>query len=334
MRPGWLLFTIGLVLLACWTSPAEASSNLTQRELKALRAALKKQHRAKEQRASSNKVKAQQSAGGEYVPEAGPWSSTSATEPTCEQLREMWRQSKRHSRAAEATNEIPQYNDPFARSVYARQTAAAAAGQAEPTLRPRPERRPVVYGRLHSSPSDLEGNSERPLRPFEVLRKLQQKTSSSSSDDNGDSGAVILYGEDDKPPFARAAARGSLQHLREMVREEGAGPVKGSFKHLREIVREEQQQQQQQQGRNRHQVCLCLSHLSVKEEEVDPTVLLCRLGALIQWGLDGSGRGSCGHVSERPQWREVLALLHHAGGCSVRGQQQLGGDIQQPDPAA
>lgn len=39
-------------------------------------------------------------------------------EPSCEQLRAMWRYSKRQSRAVEITNEIPTYRDPFAYNVW------------------------------------------------------------------------------------------------------------------------------------------------------------------------------------------------------------------------
>ena len=35
-------------------------------------------------------------------------------EPTCDELRAMWRFSKRQSRAAQMSNEIPTYRDPFA----------------------------------------------------------------------------------------------------------------------------------------------------------------------------------------------------------------------------
>lgn len=35
------------------------------------------------------------------------------SEPSCEELKAMWRFSKRQSRAAEITNEIPRYRDPF-----------------------------------------------------------------------------------------------------------------------------------------------------------------------------------------------------------------------------
>ncbi|KAJ8683121.1 hypothetical protein QAD02_018913 [Eretmocerus hayati] len=39
-------------------------------------------------------------------------------EPTCEELRAMWRYSKRQSRAAESSNELPVYRDPFSYNVW------------------------------------------------------------------------------------------------------------------------------------------------------------------------------------------------------------------------
>ena len=39
-------------------------------------------------------------------------------EPTCDELRVMWRFSKRQSRAAESTNELPVYRDPFNYNVW------------------------------------------------------------------------------------------------------------------------------------------------------------------------------------------------------------------------
>lgn len=41
-----------------------------------------------------------------------------AAEPSCEELKAMWRFSKRQSRAAEMTNEIPTYRDPFSYNVW------------------------------------------------------------------------------------------------------------------------------------------------------------------------------------------------------------------------
>lgn len=258
----WLFF-MGLVVILCWTThcasaslvSSSGSSGATPRELKALRMALKKQHRAKElqQRNKATPTSSGSSSSnpsGEYVPESGPWSSSSANEPTCEQLRAMWRQSKRHSRAAEATNEIPKYDDPFARS-YGRQLSSAA----ETTLRPRQERRPVIYGRLHSSPADQEVVVERPVRPFDVLRKLNgqhhQHSRGPSAEVDDPNLGVVLYSEEDKIPFGRASARGSFQQLREHAVAAGQSgqSVRGSFQQLRDIVREEQQG-----GRPVHQV--------------------------------------------------------------------------------
>lgn len=41
-----------------------------------------------------------------------------SAEPSCEELKAMWRFSKRQSRAAEITNEIPMYRDPFSDNVW------------------------------------------------------------------------------------------------------------------------------------------------------------------------------------------------------------------------
>lgn len=40
------------------------------------------------------------------------------SEPSCEELKAMWRFSKRQSRAAEITNEIPMYRDPFISNIW------------------------------------------------------------------------------------------------------------------------------------------------------------------------------------------------------------------------
>ncbi|KAG8233250.1 hypothetical protein J437_LFUL013513 [Ladona fulva] len=64
----------------------------------------------------SKESKDQRKQGSEYVPAGG--GKSSQREPSCEELREMWRFSKRQSRAAEITNEIPSYRDPFAYSVW------------------------------------------------------------------------------------------------------------------------------------------------------------------------------------------------------------------------
>lgn len=49
---------------------------------------------------------------------SGEIMATTAQEPSCEELRAMWRFSKRQSRASEITNEIPTYRDPFKFNVW------------------------------------------------------------------------------------------------------------------------------------------------------------------------------------------------------------------------
>lgn len=41
-----------------------------------------------------------------------------APEPSCEELKAMWRLSKRQSRASELTNEIPTFQDPFVHNIW------------------------------------------------------------------------------------------------------------------------------------------------------------------------------------------------------------------------
>lgn len=57
--------------------------------------------------------------GKEYRPTGdGAGKDAVPGEPTCEELKAMWRFSKRQSRAAEITNEIPTYRDPFSYNVW------------------------------------------------------------------------------------------------------------------------------------------------------------------------------------------------------------------------
>lgn len=69
---------------------------------------------------------------------------TYSKEPSCEELRAMWRFSKRQSRAAEVTNEIPTYRDPFAFNVweeYGARPRSAGRGFGR-------YRKPPVYGKV------------------------------------------------------------------------------------------------------------------------------------------------------------------------------------------
>lgn len=80
-------------------------------------------------------------------------------EPSCETLRAMWRYSKRQSRAAQVTNEIPTYRDPFAYSIWDTLQQGGRDGQGQTGAGPGTAkmrsglRFPPVYGRVvHNTP--------------------------------------------------------------------------------------------------------------------------------------------------------------------------------------
>lgn len=49
---------------------------------------------------------------------SGEVADGNGAEPSCEELKVMWRLSKRQSRASEITNEIPLYRDPFNENIW------------------------------------------------------------------------------------------------------------------------------------------------------------------------------------------------------------------------
>ena len=103
--------------------------------------------------------------GTELVP-GRAWDGILNGEPSCEELRAMWRFSKRQSRATEITNEIPTYRDPFAYNVwepYARSRSVVGG-------RPR-GRGGHVYGRIvHTAPrSRARDSSPERFRAYEEV---------------------------------------------------------------------------------------------------------------------------------------------------------------------
>ncbi|XP_037926167.1 uncharacterized protein LOC119661046 [Hermetia illucens] len=94
-------------------------------------------------------------------------SPLSAQEPTCEELRAMWRFSKRQSRAAEVTNEIPTYRDPFAYNIWEPYIATTRSiGGVRITPRYRDATRPV-YGRiLHREPLAIMDRNRAAIEDF------------------------------------------------------------------------------------------------------------------------------------------------------------------------
>nr|XP_022907763.1 uncharacterized protein LOC111419214 [Onthophagus taurus] len=142
-------------------------------------------------------------------------------EPTCEELKAMWRFSKRQSRAAEITNEIPTYRDPFSYNVWEPYYARSRSGGGM-RIGNRYKTKPPVYGRvIHKAP----------------LLRLQ---------DLPDKGRVydMLFG-DSRPveeprrrfPF-RVVGGGTSS---------GWPPQSGSFQQLKELIRTERAKELQEQ---------------------------------------------------------------------------------------
>ncbi|XP_059611084.1 uncharacterized protein LOC132258008 isoform X2 [Phlebotomus argentipes] len=108
-------------------------------------------------------------AGGEIIPMQRMGSSQ---EPTCEELRAMWRFSKRQSRAAEITNEIPTYRDPFAFNVWeplmfpkTRSVGGVRVSRYRDATRP-------VYGRVvHKEPLARYRNTKARNRLFDNIAR-------------------------------------------------------------------------------------------------------------------------------------------------------------------
>ncbi|XP_076261378.1 uncharacterized protein LOC143197098 [Rhynchophorus ferrugineus] len=133
-------------------------------------------------------------------------------EPTCEELKAMWRFSKRQSRAAELTNELPMYPDPFSENIwqpfYA--TSRSIGGQ----------RLPVAYGKIAYGPARSKINPEH-LMPY------------------------LHYGTQLTQPRRRPTTSFRLPGGGHMIA--GYPPQTGSFNHLKELIKTERARELQQQ---------------------------------------------------------------------------------------
>ncbi|KAH1023668.1 uncharacterized protein LOC109541154 [Dendroctonus ponderosae] len=132
-------------------------------------------------------------------------------EPTCEELKAMWRFSKRQSRAAELTNELPMYPDPFAENVWQNYyaTSRSIAG-----------RRPVAFGKISYAPSKNKINPEY-LMPY------------------------LQYGPQTAQPRRRPATSFRLPGGGNII--SNYPPQAGSFDHLKELIKTERARELQQQ---------------------------------------------------------------------------------------
>lgn len=93
------------------------------------------------------------------------WDGSLGDEPSCDELRAMWRFSKRQSRATQIHNEIPTYRDPFAYNVwepYARSRSVGGRGRGAGSK---------VYGRIvYTAPrSSSRDHPQERFRPSEEV---------------------------------------------------------------------------------------------------------------------------------------------------------------------
>ncbi|XP_034940104.1 uncharacterized protein [Chelonus insularis] len=153
-------------------------------------------------------------------------------EPTCEELRAMWRYSKRQSRAAEITNDLPMYRDPFSYNVWesypVRSTVSSnyrALNERDEQARNRGGGRAPVYGKMvHKAPpeSRLRNGMPNRMKTFEEVARMY--------------GTINRQPPDLRRPQYNFRVGGG-SHV----------PQAGSFQHLKELIRTERARELQEQ---------------------------------------------------------------------------------------
>jgi len=139
----------------------------------------------------------------------------STGEPSCEDLRVMWRFSRRQNRLAEMTNELPTHRDPFAYNVWEVLPRTRLLG----TLRSggRSWNRPV-YGRIvQNAPKNHPriANIETTQAYEDVLRYLGNTNDDNHNNRKGVASAFRLTGGLPRPnPISQS---GSFQHLKQLI---------------------------------------------------------------------------------------------------------------------
>ncbi|XP_066248895.1 uncharacterized protein [Euwallacea similis] len=124
------------------------------------------------------------------------------SEPTCDELKAMWRFSKRQSRAAELTNELPMYPDPFADNVWQPFYATSRSIVGTP-----------VYGRMNWAPPIGTKIVSKDLLPYlEHVQSSQPRRRPTTSFRLSGGRHLFSY-----PPQT-----GSFNHLKELIKTERA----------------------------------------------------------------------------------------------------------------
>ncbi|KAK4872011.1 hypothetical protein RN001_016135 [Aquatica leii] len=142
-------------------------------------------------------------------------------EPSCEELKAMWRFSKRQSRAAEVTNEIPTYRDPFSYNMWEPYYVARSRSIGGLRLGGRYRSRPI-YGRVvHKPPIFRVQDIAERNRAFEELARMYG-TVPRGAEPRRRVTAFRLSGGGNIPTAAFTPQSGSFQHLKELIRTERA----------------------------------------------------------------------------------------------------------------
>ncbi|XP_076390233.1 uncharacterized protein LOC100875466 [Megachile rotundata] len=158
------------------------------------------------------------------------------TEPTCEELRAMWRYTKRQSRAAETTPGYSLYPDPFAYNMwksYSDRTKPPLGYRGRFTGRPRNRAggSAPIYGRMvHKAPagSRLRNGMRHSLRPYDKIPHLYGTINSypPSSRRRVTSFRAVGGGS---PPLSQVPQAGSFQRLKELLRAERARELQEQY---------------------------------------------------------------------------------------------------------
>ncbi|XP_022217485.2 uncharacterized protein LOC111070836 [Drosophila obscura] len=173
--------------------------------------------------------------------------SLNSQEPTCEQLRAMWIFSKRQSRAAEITNEIPTYRDPFTYNVWdPLYSTSRVLGSIRMSARERA--RSPVFGRVVS---------REPITPQRMTFEQRQRFVDFGSSGSGGPIQARIYGAEGRQQNA-GTRRSSKNRYMGVPNGTGASlngnqnsvAVQGSFQKLKELIWTERAKELTQQRRD------------------------------------------------------------------------------------
>ncbi|KAG7208729.1 hypothetical protein KM043_014925 [Ampulex compressa] len=151
------------------------------------------------------------------------------TEPTCEELRAMWRYTKRQSRAAKTTSGYPVYPQPFTYNMWQAypdhsKTSFAYRGRTANRAYSRAAGGAPIYGRMvHKAPagSRLRNGMRQRTRAFEEVARLYG-TVNRQSPSTRRRLTSFRVGGGMSAPVSQVPQAGSFQHLKDLIRAERA----------------------------------------------------------------------------------------------------------------